>query len=253
MNIEVKDGNNKLVEKICKEMKMNPSQLMEYLLSIIQHLYSDYERQKNAGVEKRTFREILTNLFFHSFKSKLRTLDIAENLIESTNELLGINEYIDAGIYNIDLDFYSKSFFYTIGYEFVDAANMNAFKGLLIDVEINQDYIEVSHRGFPHIHESIDITDKKTEQTINHIQEFIRDAHRAEFSPFVNLDVEMFPVVNSIFQTIGIKLIVKSDRATHMPSIETISHLIREVHGIVIKKLVAKQTKLGNEGCQDKR
>ena len=39
-----------------------------------------------------------------------------------------------------------------------------------------------------------------------------------EFSPFVNLDVEMFPVVNSIFQTIGIKLIVKSDKATHMPS-----------------------------------
>ena len=60
---------------------------------------------------------------------------------------------------------------------------MNAFKGLLIEVEINQDYIEVSHRGFPPIHESIDITDKKTEHTINHIQEFIRDAHRTEFSP----------------------------------------------------------------------
>jgi hypothetical protein len=86
MNFEVKDGNNKLVERICKETEMNPSQLIEYLMGIMQHLYSDYERQKNAGVEKRTFREILTNLFLHSFKSKLRTLDIAENLIESTNE-----------------------------------------------------------------------------------------------------------------------------------------------------------------------
>ena len=117
---------------------------------------------------------------------------------------------------------------------------MNAFKGLMINVEINQDYVEVSHRTFPYIHESIEITDKKMEDTVNLVQEFIRDAHRAEFSPFVNLDVEMFPVVNSIFQTIGIKLIVKADKATHMPSIETISHLIREVQGIVIKKLVAK-------------
>jgi hypothetical protein len=251
MNIEIRDNKTDLLKKICKETETNPSQLMELIIDVLQNLYSDYERQKNNGIKKGSFKDFLTDLFLD--KAKLRTPDIEKSLIEGTNELLGIKEYIDAGIYNIDLDFYSKSFFYTIGYEFVDAANMNAFKGLLIEVEINQDYIEVSHRGFPPIHESIDITDKKTEHTINHIQEFIRDTHRAEFSPFVNLDVEMFPVVNSIFQTIGIKLIVKSDKATHMPSIETISHLIREVHGIVIKKLVAKQTKLGREESQDKR
>ena len=81
------------------------------------------------------------------------------------------------------------------------------------------------------------------EDTSNRVQEFIRDVHRSEFSPFVNLDVEMFPVVDSISerrQTLGIKLIVKSDKATHMPSIETISHIIREVNGIVSKDLVAK-------------
>jgi hypothetical protein len=72
---------------------MNPSHLIEYLMGIMQHLYSDYERQKNAGVEKTSFKEILTNLFLHSFKSKLRTLDIAENLIESTNEPKRIRVY----------------------------------------------------------------------------------------------------------------------------------------------------------------
>jgi hypothetical protein len=238
MNIEIRHNKTDLLKKICKESETNPSQLMEHMIDVLQNLYSDYETQKNTGIKKGSLKEFLTNLFLD--KAKLRTPDIAEILIEGTNELLGIKEYIDAGIYNIDLDFYSRSFFYTIGYEFMDAAKMNAFKGLLINVEINQDYIEVSHRGFPPILESIDITDKKTEHTINHIQEFIRDAHRAEFSPFVNLYVEMFPVVNSIFQTMGIKLIVKSDKATHMPSIETISHLIREVHGIVSKELVAK-------------
>ena len=216
MNIEIRDNKTDLLKKICKETETNPSQLMELIIDVLQNLYSDYERQKNNGIKKGSFKDFLTDLFLD--KAKLRTPDIEKSLIEGTNELLGIKEYIDAGIYNIDLDFYSKSFFYTIGYEFVDAANMNAFKGLLINVEINQDYIEVSHRGFPPIHESIEITDKKTEHTVNHIQEFIRDAHRTEFSPFVNLDVEMFPVVDSIFQTIGIKLIVKADKATHMPS-----------------------------------
>jgi hypothetical protein len=88
----------------------------------------------------------------------------------------------------------------------------------------------------------MDISDKKTNNTGNLAQEFIRDLNREEFSPFANFDVEIFPMAYSISerQIIGIKLIVKADTATHMPSIETISHIIREVHGIVIKKLVAK-------------
>ena len=105
MNIEIKSSNNDLLEKLCKETEKSPSQLIEYLMGIMQHLYSDYERQKNAGVEKKSFSEILTNLFLHSFKSKLRTLDIAENLIESTNELLGIKEYNGAIIHNLSPDF----------------------------------------------------------------------------------------------------------------------------------------------------
>jgi hypothetical protein len=88
----------------------------------------------------------------------------------------------------------------------------------------------------------MDISDKKTNNTGNLAQEFIRDLNREEFSPFVNFDVEIFPMAYIIAerQIIGIKLNVKVDKANHMPSIETISHIIREVHGIVIKKLVAK-------------
>lgn len=61
MNIRIKADKAHHLDKICKEMKMNPSQLMEYFLDTIQHLYYDYER---AEVEKESFREILTNLFF---------------------------------------------------------------------------------------------------------------------------------------------------------------------------------------------
>lgn len=245
MNIEIKANKTDLLKKICKETEMNPSQLIDYFLDIVQHLYSDYERQKNAGVEKGSLKEVLTNIFLD--KSKLRTPDIAKRLIESTNELLGINEYIDAGIYNIDLDFYSRSFFYTIGYEFcVDAANMNAYKGLLIGVEINQDYIEVSHVVNPPMLENMEITDKKMNYTSNLVQEFIRDIHHEEFSPFVTIEIKIFPIWDYPFgpssearQSIGIKLIVKADKVTYMPFIEKISLLIREAHAIVLKELLA--------------
>ena len=33
---------------------MTPSQLIEYFLGVIHFLYSDYERQKNEGIEKRS-------------------------------------------------------------------------------------------------------------------------------------------------------------------------------------------------------
>jgi hypothetical protein len=124
----------------------------------------------------------------------------------------------------------------------VDAANTDAYKGLLIRVETNEDFIEVSHVLYLHTVESMEITDKEGNDISKFVQEFIRDINREEFSPFVNFDVEVFPIVDSTSERsqTGIKLIVKADKAAHMPSIESISHIIREVHNIVIRKLAAK-------------
>ena len=195
MNIEIKVSNTDLLEKICKETEMNPSQVIEYFLGIVQHLYSDYERQKNAGVEKTSFKQILTNLFLHSFKSKLRTLDIAQRLIESTNELLGIKEYVGAVIHNINPDFDKRSISYSVGYDFcVDAANLYAYKSLLIELEINQNCIEVSHVVYMPMFESMEITDKKVNDTSNLIQEYIRAKHRKKFLPFVNIEIKILPI-----------------------------------------------------------
>jgi hypothetical protein len=242
MNVEIKDSHYELAGKICNALDLNPTQLMEYLMDFMQDVYSNYERQKNTGVEKGNFKEILTNLSFDL--SNLRTIE--ERLIVSTNELLGIKEYIDAGVYNIDPDFYDRRFCYTMGYEFsVDATNMDSYKGLLINVEMNQDYIEVSHVLYLHlpIAENMEISDKKVSDASNFAQEFIRDINREEFSPFVNFSVEVFPIVDSQsnrWQTIGIKLIIKADKAAYVPSIETITRIIKEVNGIVIAKISTK-------------
>jgi hypothetical protein len=227
---------------------MNPSQLIEYLMDIVQHLYSDYERQKNAEVEKTSFKEILTNLFLHSFKSKLRTLDIAERLIESTNELLGIKEYVGAIIHNINPDFDRRSISYSIGYEScVDTTKMYAYKGLLIEVEINQDYIEVSHVVYMPTFAGMEITDRKVNETSNLIQEYIRARHCKKFSHFVNIEVKILSIRSYPYgpssepiESVGIKLIVKADKAIHIPSIEKIGLIAREVHAIVHEELLVK-------------
>jgi hypothetical protein len=217
-------------------------------MDIMQHMYSDYERQKNVGVEKRPFSEILANLFSHPFKSKLLTLDIAKNLIESTNELLGIKDHIGAGIYNINPDFDKRSISYVIGYDFcVDASNMYAYTHLEIDVEINQDYIEISHVVYLPTFESMEITDKKLNNTSNLVEEYIRARHREKLSPFANISVELLPIEDNPFghgsetrQSIGIKLIVKADKATHIPSIEKLNLISREVHELVHQELLAQ-------------
>jgi hypothetical protein len=243
MNIRIKADKANHLGKICNELKMNPSQLMGYLLNITQNLYSDYERQKDAEVEKEPFRKILTNLFLHSFKSKLRTLDISENLIESTNELIGIKEYVGAVVHNINPDFNKRSISYSIGYDFcVDAANMFAYRALVIEVEINQDYLEVSHVVYVPTFETKEITDKRIDHTSNLVQEFFKDVYHGEFSPFANIEIKLLPIRENPYspepcECIAIKVIVKADKATHIPSIEKIGPIAERVHSIVMEEL----------------
>lgn len=241
MNIRIKADKASHLDKICKEMKMNPSQLMEYFLDTIQHLYFDYERSE---VKKYSFREILTNLFSHSFRSKLLSLDIVKNLIESTNELLGIKEYVDATIYNMNLDLYQRRISYWVAYEScVGAANMYVYRGLLIEVEINQDYIEVSHVVYEPMFESKEITDKRIDYTSNLAQEFFRGIYHDEFAPFANIEVKILPIrvnpynLSEPIQSIGIKLIIKADTAENIPSIEKIGPIAERVHFIVMEEL----------------
>jgi hypothetical protein len=244
MNIKIKGDKASHLGKICNEMKMNPSQVMEYLLDIVQNLYADYERQKDAEVEKKSFREILTNLFSHSFKSKLRTLDITKNLIESTNELLGIKEYVGAFVHNINLDFYERSISYSIGYEYcIDASNTYAFRGLVLEVELNQDYVEVSHVVYLPTFESMDITDKMIDHTSSLVQEFFKDVYHGEFSPFANIEIKILPIrvnpykLSEPIQSLGIKLVVKADKAEYIPSIEKLGPMAGRVHSVVAAEL----------------
>lgn len=180
-------------------------------------MYSDYQRQKDAGVEKESFKEILTNLFSHSFKSNLLTLNAAENLIGCTNELLGIKEYNGAIVHNINPDFYERSISYSVGYEYcIGASNTYAYQGLLLEVEINQDCIEVSYVVCLPTFESMDITDNRINDLSNRVYEFFKDVYHKEFSPFANIEIKILPIrvnpynLSEPIQSVGIKLVVNT-------------------------------------------
>ena len=94
----------------------------------------------------------------------------------------------------------------------------------------------------------MEITDKKVNNTSNLIQEYIRAKYRKKFAPFANIAVELLPIGENPFgpslethQYIGIKLIVKADKATNIPSIEKIGPIAREVNAIVTKELLARK------------
>jgi hypothetical protein len=249
MNIEVKDKDTGILEKICIETQMDSSRLVEYFLGIIRSLYIDYKRQKNIGVEKRPFIEILSDLFLHSIQSKLVTLDAAKHLISLTDELIGIQGYIGAGILSIIPDFYKRRVSYMVGYDLcVDKSITYTFEKVLIGIEINEDYIEVSsHTAYQNPPERMDITDKKMYETSSLIEEYIRAKYREKFAPFANIIVELSPIdenwIDSSMKTaqsIGIKVIVKANNADHIPSIENICIIASEVHVLVHDKLLAR-------------
>ena len=79
------------------------------------------------------------------------------------------------------------------------------------------------------------------------VQEFFKAVYREEFSPFGNIEVKILPIRANPYglssepiQSVGIKLIVKADKAAHIPSIEKISLIAKEVHAIVLEELLAK-------------
>ena len=136
-----------------------------------------------------------------------------------------------------------------VGYDFcVDSSITYTFEKVLIGIEINQDYIEVSsHTVYQNPPEGMEVTDKEMNDTSGLIQEYIRDKYREKFAPFANIVVELSPIDENRFdssmktaQSIGIKLIVKADNAYHIPAIENICIVANEVHRLVYDELLVR-------------
>jgi hypothetical protein len=95
--------------------------------------------------------------------------------------------------------------------------------------------------------ERMKITDKNVNKTSKLVQEFFKAVYREEFSLFVNLEVKILPILanpdglsSEPIQSVGIKLIVKANKAAHIPSIEKIGPIAKEVHAMVLEELLAK-------------
>ena len=90
--------------------------------------------------------------------------------------------------------------------------------------------------------ESKEITDKRIDYTSDRVQEFFKEVYHEEFSPFANIEIKLLPIRKNPYgpepcEYIAIKIIVKADKATHIPSIEELGPIAGRVHSIVIEEL----------------
>ncbi|HEY9387191.1 MAG TPA: hypothetical protein VIP70_09125 [Nitrososphaeraceae archaeon] len=252
MNIEINDDNRASIEEMCEKMNLTPSQLVVELVSSANLLYPIYEKEGNKGIEKRVFEQIQQDLFKkyskkQSFNSKLITLHATDQLIESTNRLIGIRSHTDACIFDINPDFDKRSISYIVSYDFcVDCAHTNKYTALVIEVEINQDYIEVSQLVFLPIPESVAISGKHMSKINGLIQEYIKEKYGKELIPSTNISLKLrtmrsnpFNPIPDIHQYIAMKLTVKADKAIHIPHIEKMAPIMKSIQVIVQEKLLA--------------
>jgi hypothetical protein len=187
MNIEIPDHIH--IEDICKKMNLTPSQLVALLLASAGMLYSSYEKERKAGLENRPFEQILGDLFKHSFKSKLRTLDNVDMLITDTKRLIGIEEHIGARIITIKPDLDRRRFSYIVSFDFC-SDSARTYTPLVVEVAVNQDYVEVSQLVVLLIRPGVRITENDLMDTNNFLQRYIEDKYvkkKKLFLPFANI------------------------------------------------------------------
>jgi hypothetical protein len=248
MNIEIEDHIKVLIEEMCEKMNLTPSGLVTLLLASANMLYLSYEKDRKAGLEKRPFQQILGDLFKHSFISKLKTLDVVDMLITDTKRLIGIEEHFGGRIIAIKPDLDRRRFSYIVSFDFCSDSAHNTYTPLVVEVAVNQDYIEVSQLVVLPIVLGMRITENDLMDTNNFLQRYIEDKYikkKKLFLPFANISVKLstidyqpFDPRPDIHMSIEIRLIVKADKAIQIPPVEKTFPIMEEIVPIVKQELL---------------
>jgi hypothetical protein len=244
MNIEIEDHIKVLIEEMCEKMNLTPSQLVAFLLTSVNMLYSSYEKERNAGIEDRPFEQILGDLFKHSFISKLRTLNIVDMLITDTKRLIGIQDHIGGRIIAINPDLDRRRFSYIVSFDSCfDSAH--TYTPLVVEVAVNQDYVEVSQLVVLLIVPGVRIRENDLMDTNNFLQRHIEDKYGKLFLPFANISVKLstvdyqpFDPRPDIHMAIEIRVTVKADKVIDIPHVEKTFSIMEEIVPIVKEELL---------------
>ena len=245
VNIEVEDHIKVLIEEMCKEMNQTPSQLLLSLIPYAYLLYSSYEKDRKAGIEKRPFEQARQDLFEQWIKSRIRVLDVEDELVEITNKLIGmrVGSYEGTCVFDFNLDFDKKSISYALGYHFpTNSSQIHEYRTLMFEVEINQYYVQVSQIVFRPIVEGVQITENNLKDTTDFLQRYIEDKYvkKKLLSPFANISAKVSTFGSHLINprpdtraNIEIRLDVKADKAIHIPPVKKIVPIMEEILPIV--------------------
>jgi hypothetical protein len=101
------------MSKLDEAMLQHMRYLVFTLIPYAYLLYSSYEKDRKAGIEKRPFEQARQDLFEHWIKSRIRVLDVEDELVEITNKLIGmrVGSYEGTCVFDFNLDFDKKKHF----------------------------------------------------------------------------------------------------------------------------------------------
>lgn len=145
MDITIEDSDT--LSKICRDVDLTPKKLVEAYIDSLTFLHSTYEVAKNAGIERRSFGEILTKLHQQILECIPSNLDVAPSLIEQTNRLVGINRSIGASIANPLIDYDNRTVSYYIHYTLC-SAEVFAYSNVALGIRITPKYVQISHLDY---------------------------------------------------------------------------------------------------------
>jgi hypothetical protein len=253
MNITIEDSD--ILARICRDVNLTPKKLFEDYAASLIPLYYTYEQLKNEGTERRSFGEILSNLYQQIQKSTPSNLDIAPSLIEQTNKLVGIDRSIGTSIHDLLIDYDNHIVSYEVFYTLcTDAAEVFVYNNLALGIRITPKYVQVSHLDYIPMLDDFKIYNANLEILNDFVNEKVLRKHNntckeAETTesdhttPFIQASCTLSLVGSNPYQVWDktrlqshefflIKIDVKADKVAELLPIEEMASINRGIRGL---------------------
>jgi hypothetical protein len=261
MDIMIEDSD--ILSKICREGDLTPQKLVEAYIASLTFLHYTYEQARNEGTERRSFNEILTNLLKQILSCTPSNLDVAPSLITQTNKLVGIYRSIGASIHDLIFDYDKRTVSYFIHYTLCyDAAQVFAYKNLVLGISITPKYVRVSHLDYIPLLNDFKIYNADLEILNDFVnQKLLRKYYKSgkedntiesdPSEPFIQISCTLSMVGSNPYQVwdktrsqshefFQIKIDVKADKVIQLLPIEKMASINRDIRGLAVSEFGLK-------------
>jgi hypothetical protein len=255
MDITIEDSD--ILSKVCRDVDLTPQKLVEAYIASLTILHVTYEVAKNAGIEKRSFGEILTKLHQQILECTPSNLDVTSSLIEQTNRLVGINRSIGASIADLSIGYDNRTVSYYIHYTLCSAEKFT-YSNIVLRIRITPKYVQISHLDYIPLLADIkiynadleilnDFVNERMLRKYNDTGNVAKSIEPDSTDPFAQVTCTLSLVGSNPYQAWDrtksqshefflIKIDVKADKVTQLLPIQKLVSINRDIRGLAISE-----------------